>query len=513
MALTVGQQKALDLAKAGKNIFLSGGGGVGKTYVAQKIIGELKKAGKEVLITASTGKAAMLLGGVTCHSAFHIPIKLTWTAEGTILKKDPLYLVDTVIIDEISMLRIDVFEYVYQCIDFVNRERKKKEMRPIQLIVIGDFCQLPPVIINPTDGSPSERELMSQYYGFDIGLGFAFLAPSWKACNFETVELTEVIRQSDSGMINALNDIRFGGKKGIDYLKNHMRTEPFKESDGAVYLCGKNRTADRINKLALAKINEKSVKYIAEEEGQVFEEDKPAPPYIELKKGAHVLMLQNSTKYRNGSTGTVVSLEEDFIHVRIDETGEIVPVERYTWNVERYEIRKGKLQKTLVGMYRQFPLRLGYAITIHKSQGQSYDKAMLMLGEYSSEIFVYGQFYVAVSRVRSIDGLYIDGNLSNINILASPDVVAFYNHDKNDKTGIQEQEPEKEGNVKKSWKKPTSKKTGMTRIDLESNQIINRVAWTYISTLSRDAVRDEKGFIVPDRYVSNVKDFLENLQK
>ena len=166
-SLTPSQQYALDQAKAGKNIFVTGGGGVGKSYVANCIINDLEAKGKKVLVTASTGKAAILIGGVTCHRAFRIPIKLTWIAKPKVTTDSPIYAADVVLIDEVSMLRIDAFEFIVESIEAANRLRKfdkdRKRRNPVQLIVIGDFFQLPPVLIR-SDKKPDERDLMSEHY-------------------------------------------------------------------------------------------------------------------------------------------------------------------------------------------------------------------------------------------------------------------------------------------------------------------------------------------------------------
>lgn len=427
MSLTPSQQYALDQVRTGRNVFISGSGGVGKSYLANHIIENLEMKGKKVLVTASTGKAALLIGGVTCHRAFRIPLKLTWLAKPRISSNSPIYAADAVLIDEVSMLRIDAFEYIVQSIESANRLRKfdkgRKRRNPVQLIVIGDFFQLPPVLVRSSDKKPDEGDLMSEHYGFDVGAGYAFLAPGWQRCNFKICELKEVIRQSDQEMIRALNLIRTGDKTAFSYFCKNTRKRKFSKNENVVHLCGKNKTAEQINNTALARLPGQEHIYNANITGQVSEQDKQAPEVIRLKAGAHVIMLQNADKYQNGSSGIVTKLRESSVSVLINDIKEEIEVPYVTWAVEKYIVKTDKtIEKQQIGSYSQLPLRLGYAITIHKAQGQTFDKVTLY-----PEIFVYGQLYVALSRIRDIKNLYIDGDLDMIDCLAAPEVINFYN--------------------------------------------------------------------------------------
>lgn len=437
MALTFGQQRAFDLAMSGKNLFITGSGGVGKSFLVEEIINKLKLQRKNVLVTASTGKAALLVKGVTCHRAFSIPIHATWACQPKITEDSPVYEADVVLIDEVSMLRLDVFEFIVKAVEKVNFIRtndeynESRKKNKIQIIVVGDFCQLPPVIIRSNDGSPDEGTLMTEYYGFDVGAGYAFSSPAWNRCNFVTCELTEVIRQSDQELIVAENRIRFGERTALSYFAQCVKRKHRSTDDDAVYLCGKKRTADRINEVALSKIsNESEHKYYAIANGEVSEQDKQAPQMLTLKRGAHVIMLLNTENYRNGSSATVTAMYSDRITVKLSEDDQDIEIPYYTWSVERYVVveKDGKksIEKKQIGSYSQLPIRLGYAITIHKAQGQTLDKAVLVLGKDGSEIFTFGQFYVGVSRIRNIESLRIDGDPNAIRCLADPSVLKFY---------------------------------------------------------------------------------------
>lgn len=537
MALTFGQEKALAAVKSGKNVFITGGGGVGKSYLIKKIVESLEEEGKTVLVTASTGKAATLIDGVTCHRALQIPIKMTWAAKPKVNSKSPIYLADVLLIDEISMIRIDVFDFIVKTIEQVNEIRrsdpKNENRNPVQIITVGDFSQLSPVLKRTDDGSPDEGELLSDHYGFDVGAGYAFLSPGWKRCDFVFCMLTEVLRQSDRAMIDAVNAIRIGDRTALSYFKENTRKEDFPiGEEGVITLCGKNRTADRINNAALARLPGRGKDYRAEISGSVSEQDKQAPDLITLKEGARVIMLQNTEKYRNGSGGTVTRLRERCVSVVIDETGEEVEVPYATWTVEKYVVKKenGKkhVTKAPIGFFSQLPLRLGYAITIHKAQGQTFDKVVLILGSDDKkenakstrpEIFSYGQFYVAVSRVRDIKNLRIKGNIDLIELLADPEVVEFYKNNScvisspiisevsNSETNPLEKDK------KKKQKSPSEKSEAEESLaTVQCPQGIAPLVLIFSSTLSeKSKLVAGTDLLVPKSIEKQVRDYLEML--
>ena len=424
IVLTPSQQEAFDAVKAGKNVFITGSGGNGKSFLTTQINDYQQEQGRTVLVTASTGRAALLLGGVTAHRALSIPIKMAWCAN--LPKTTVLAGVDAVIIDEVSMLRMDAFDYAMRVIEQENELRLagiRKKSVPIQIIAVGDFAQLPPVLINAKDGTLSESKLLSDYYGFDVGGAYAFQASMWEQCELQTCPLREPMRHANPEMVKALEKIRFGDRESLIYFMDcagHVA-----KTDSGIVLCGTNRTADDINVEALARIKGRARIYESEISGMVDTADKMAPDMIPLKVGAQVIMLLNTNDYKNGSAATITALHDDYVTVEIQDNHRIVDVGYCLWPVERYVFRKigdeEKLAREEVGRFSQLPLRLGYASTIHRSQGQTYDRVIL-----KPEIFEYGQLYVALSRVRDISGLTIDGDISNVKKLASPKVKEFY---------------------------------------------------------------------------------------
>ena len=429
MGLTEDQQTALDCCMSGKNVFITGGGGVGKTYLIHKVVDCLKEAGRAVMLTASTGRAAQLIGGSTCHRAFRIPLKMAWNKDPRPGDIDNVCAADTVIIDEISMVRMDVFGYIVRCLRRADMIRKKNGKPPVQLIVVGDFCQLPPVMVVPKDGSPGDADLMEKHYGFDIGGGFAFSAPEWNACEFVVCDLREVVRQTDKATISAFTRLRYNDKSVLSEIKKATRKKPYPpEEKNVVYLCGKNKTADKINRDALDRLPGPGRTYKSTIEGTVSAQDKPSPDSLHLRVGAHVMMLQNTDTYVNGSTGTVTYLGEDYVCVTLnDDDHTEVTVREACWEVTTYEKdTKGSIKLVVIGRYYQLPLRLAYAVTIHRSQGQTLTKAVLCIGKNGSEIFASGQLYVGISRITDLRNLYIKGNLSSVDQLASNEVLEFY---------------------------------------------------------------------------------------
>ena len=397
--LNLKQQKALEAMKAGKNIFLTGGAGVGKSFLVKEFISWAKKEGKNVAVCAPTGIAALNVGGVTCHSAFRLPLGPVPIEEVKNVKIG----VDTIIIDEVSMLRFDTFGRIVKIL-------LAQEKRP-QLILVGDFYQLPPVIM------PRDRSTLEEYYpGAKIGKGFAFQSGAWKAYGIETIELTESVRQKDDdGFAAALNAVRVSDFKGIEYIVNHSSKHKF--VDG-VALCPTNKEADNINLNKLSAIRNKSRMYYAFWKGEVNPGDYPAATRIELKVGARVIICGNDSegKYCNGSQGTVTQLFEDSVTVELDN-GNKVNVKRFTWKA----FTNAGGEQVEIGSYNQIPVKLGWAITVHKSQGMTLEKVNL-----NPKMFEVGQLYVALSRLTKAEGLFINGSITPNDLRVSEEVKNFY---------------------------------------------------------------------------------------
>lgn len=419
-SLTHLQKYAYQVLKAGYNVFLTGDGGTGKSHLIRLFIDYCRSSNLNVLVTASTGVAAFNIDGVTLHRAFDIPLGAVVFDKDSYNVDDTIVQSDVIIIEEISMVRLDIFDFVMNKISQANNKRKRVGKPNIQLVLVGDFLQLPPVLLD------NERYALNTHYKRDVGAAFAFDSVFWNHFEFKYIILTEIVRQSNKEFITALNKVRVGDKSSIDYLYNNSSKELL---DGAITLCGTNSETNSKNKEEINKLSGNLVEYKALIDGPIFESETPAELFLKLKVGARVMTLVNNTDYayNNGSFGTVLELNDNTIKVKMD-SGHTVYLERYTWTIYRYELEnteeysKQKLTKKEIGTFTQFPLKLAYAITIHKSQGQTYDKVNL-----SPYCWDCGQLYVALSRVRDLSSLHFNYKPDTKYLVISLNVIAFYN--------------------------------------------------------------------------------------
>lgn len=394
------QKKAYELiAHTNTSFFLTGRAGTGKTTFLRKI---REAVDKNFVVVAPTGIAAIVAGGETIHSFFGMPLEIltrhsTFNINET--KQRMLRRVDTIIVDEASMVRCDMVD----AMDFILRKIMHNNL-PFggkQMVFSGDIFQLDPVVKR----NSTEMDMLRDLYGTDMP--YFYKANVFKRSELVSIEFQKVYRQEDTDFLSMLTHIRNGE---VDWLEiNALNQRVGKcpaEGELVITLASLNKTADEINQQQLDAIESDSRTYEGALEGDFKSGDLPVPQQLTLKVGAQVMLCRNDQARRwvNGTLATITKLDEQSVMVKIgEEEYEVNPVQ---WEQPKYVYDKTtkKLEKDIVGSYTQLPLRLAWAITIHKSQGMTFDRMILDL---SRGIFMAGQLYVALSRVKSLDGLYL----------------------------------------------------------------------------------------------------------
>lgn len=390
--------------KTGKSVFLTGKAGTGKTTFLKRVVEESKK---KVVVVAPTGIAAINAGGVTIHSFFQLPLhpfipgmkiesKFAFSKE----KRSIIKTIDILIIDEISMVRSDLLD----AIDSVLRRfrNRHKPFGGVQLLMIGDLQQLSPVV---TD---EDVQFLSQYYPSPYFFGSHALART----DYVTIELKEVYRQQDAVFISMLNAVR-GGHPSIEVIRalNSRYCPGFvpPPDEGYIRLTTHNHIADEYNSRQLSLIDDQAHSFEAEVSGNFPESSYPVDFRLELKAGAQVMFVKNDPssdkRYYNGKIGIVADFYEEYIMVQCPGEDEKIAVEPLEWENSRYVINEQTqdMESEVIGIFRQYPLRLAWAITIHKSQGLTFDKAIID----AASAFASGQVYVALSRCRTLEGMVL----------------------------------------------------------------------------------------------------------
>ena len=417
----------LDLAwqfveRTGVNVFLTGKAGTGKTTFLRRL---KERSPKRMVVVAPTGVAAINAGGVTIHSFFQFPLA-PYIPGGSFNTKDEKYrfskekkniirTLDLLVIDEISMVRADLLDQI----DAVLRLHKDRH-RPfggVQLLMIGDLSQLAPVV------KDSEWSLLREYYHTPYFFGSHALQQTQHV----TIELTHVYRQTDRTFIDILNEVRenrltseslarlnsrvaYGQQTGTN---SEIRNQKSEIIEGVIRLTTHNATANRYNEERMDALKGVRFSFRADVTGTFPESSYPAEEKLVLKKGCQVMFLKNDSqgsRYYNGKLGVVSAIDAERICVRGIDDGEEIVVEPDVWTNARYVIDKEtkEIREEIEGEFRQYPLRLAWAITVHKSQGLTFDRAVLDV----NAAFAAGQVYVALSRCRSLEGLVLTAPLS-----------------------------------------------------------------------------------------------------
>lgn len=405
------------IANTHNSFFLTGKAGTGKTTFLKQI---QKEVSKNFLLLAPTGLAAINLGGQTIHSFFGFKFGVLGPGETGQLnpKKQRLIReIDTIIIDEVSMVRCDL-------IDAMDRTLRlyRKNSAPfggVQMVFVGDMFQLEPV------AQQNDREILKEIYGTDRC--YFYKAFVIRRYDLPKIEFLKIYRQSDPIFIEILDHFRTGNVTMRDVMRLNSRyVIPGMESDKLkITLATNNRIAKNINDARMAALDGEEFIYTAESEGDIRNLKDSVENELLLKEGAQVMFTRNDSfgRWVNGTLGTVTKLTDEGIAVDIEGQGS-VEVEKVTWEVveQEYDKETKSCVRNVVGKMQQYPLRLAWAITIHKSQGLTFDRVAIDLGSGS---FACGQTYVALSRARSLEGLELISRISQGSALVSNDVIEF----------------------------------------------------------------------------------------
>ncbi|MBF0361771.1 MAG: AAA family ATPase [Oligoflexia bacterium] len=412
-----------------RNIFLTGKAGTGKTTFLRNL---KNTSCKRMIVVAPTGVAALNAGGVTIHSFFQLPFtpfipslnsKMQFN-----LSKEKIKIIrtlDLLVIDEISMVRSDLLD----SIDEILRRYKNRSLAfgGVQLLMIGDLQQLPPVV------KDEDWSILSEYYQTP----FFFASLALRYSNYVTIELQHVYRQSDQKFINLLNKIR-DGQLDFDSLQEINSRYRIEDNNNdineVITLTTHNYQAQTINNRQLKKINSKSFFFKASVSGDFPEHIYPTELKLELKVGAQVMFIKNDPspstsssekRYFNGKIATVeyINFENNIIQVKSADDLAPITLERLEWNNVKYVIddETKEIKEEIIGSFTQYPLKLAWAITIHKSQGLTFDKLIVD----AAAAFAHGQVYVAFSRCRTLEGLILRSPIKSAGIILDPEVVNF----------------------------------------------------------------------------------------
>lgn len=410
--------------KTDMSLFLTGKAGTGKTTFLREVVRYTKK---KCIVLAPTGIAAVNAGAMTIHSFFQFG--LGPFVQGVIepksdfrINKSKLELIrhlQLLIIDEVSMVRADLMDHID--VELRRIRRNSKPFGGVQLLMIGDLQQLPPI------AHGGEDELLRQYYK----TLYFFSSSALKSMKYSCIELKNVYRQTDRHFIDILNHARNCTLTSQDISDLNARYIPGfspKPEDGYIRLMTHNRQVDYVNETELEKLDSKPYTFVAAVTGTFPEESYPTADSLTLKKGAQVMFIKNDPERRfiNGTLGEVKSIDKNSIAVRLAESGTIIDVEPMEWQNIRYQFdeESKEISSKQIGRFKQYPLKAAWAITVHKSQGLTFDKAIIDV----HAAFSPGQAYVALSRCRTLDGLVLSSPVSASVFMRDNAVDAYMNY-------------------------------------------------------------------------------------
>lgn len=427
-------QKALDIiGETGKNVFITGRAGTGKSTLLNYFRTNTKK---KIVVLAPTGVAAINVRGQTIHSFFGFKPNITLQGIRKKFKtkdeKNIYEKLEAIVIDEISMVRADLLDCVDKFLR-LNGPNKNKPFGGIQMIFIGDLYQLPPVVTG------QEKEIFKNHYKSP----YFFSSHIFEDFEMEFIELEKIYRQKDDAFIKLLNAVRNNSVTENDLARLNERHDPLFEAvkdDFYICLTSTNDMADEVNARELQKLAGHLHTFQGSIDGEFGKEYLPTAMELQLKIGAQIMMLNNDSTGRwiNGTIGKVLTIHEDSsqrnnqgdnsgdfeekVIVAELENGKTVEITPYTWEIFRFFLNKGQLDSEMVGSFTQYPVRLAFAVTIHKSQGKTFQKVVIDIGRGT---FAHGQMYVALSRCTTFEGMVLKKQIQKHHIRMDYEVMKF----------------------------------------------------------------------------------------
>ncbi|HUM52231.1 MAG TPA: helix-turn-helix domain-containing protein [Chitinophagales bacterium] len=454
--------------KTSEHLFITGKAGTGKTTFLKSI---QNNSMKNTVVAAPTGVAAINAGGMTLHSLFQLPfnaflptkqrVPANFTNMHTLfenlklskVKIEVMKEMELLIIDEVSMLRCDYLD----CIDTILRTVRKNQQTPfggVQVIFIGDLFQLPPVV------KDDEWKVLNEYYESP----FFFSAQVIRECNLLNVEFTKIYRQSEEKFIRLLNKVRNNEMDEDDFYLLNSRYEPelLSELEHYITLSTHNSKTDKINQTQLQKLESDLFEFKGELSGNFNENALPTEFNLQLKQGAQIMFIKNDSKpekrYFNGKLATIKKISKTEITVQFfDDAQNEMVLEKEKWEDVRYSYNTAtdKIEEEVVGSYVQYPIRLAWAITIHKSQGLTFENAVIDAG-YA---FAAGQVYVALSRCKTLNGMHLMTRISQEAITTDQRIIDYSDKYLSDDESLQKQLP-------------------MAKIEFSKTQLLKAFDWT-----------------------------------
>ena len=373
---------------SGGNIFITGPGGSGKSYLIEQFLNDLSsKTRKNTLIIAPTWKAASLINGVSIHKAFQLELGVLADTEITEIPKSLLN-IEKIVIDEVSMVRIDIFTRIIKMIQYIEQSQDRR----IQIIAVGDFGQIEPV------ATKDDVKLLKEYYPYANNT-YAFESECWDQCHFTTISLKHIHRQNDSELTEQLIRLKYGDISTIEWLNENL---DHKDDPNAIYICPTNEIVNYYNYAALSKFPSSELRtYKAIIDGEITEQDLPCPKVLDLAVGMRVMTVINTPKYKNGSIGTITKLSDDAVTVKFD-------------NEKTCRIKRVAMTLDDGITFTQIPLVMAYAITANRAEGIELDAVNIVSGYFAA-----GQLYVALTRCKTREGMHLVDKLKKRDLVVN----------------------------------------------------------------------------------------------